>query len=88
MLSNQNLMSNVNAIIEAADITNEDRMAVLLPMFHSFTMTVGLLLPMTRGLSIVAIKSLNPPKNIITEIIQHRATVMPASLSSIEPLLT
>ena len=78
MLSHQNLMSNVNAIIEAADITNEDRMAVLLPMFHSFTMTVGLLLPMTRGLSIVAIKSLNPPKNIITEIIQHRATVMPA----------
>ena len=78
MLSHQNLMSNVNAIIEAADIANEDRMAVLLPMFHSFTMTVGLLLPMTRGLSIVAIKSLNPPKNIITEIIQHRATVMPA----------
>ena len=78
MLSHQNLMSNVNAIIEAADITNEDRIAVLLPMFHSFTMTVGLLLPMTRGLSIVAIKSLNPPKNIITEIIQHRATVMPA----------
>ena len=78
MLSHQNLMSNVNAIIEAADITNEDRIAVLLPMFHSFTMTVGLLLPMTRGLSIVSIKSLNPPKNIITEIIQHRATVMPA----------
>mgnify|MGYP003314880741 FL=1 len=78
MLSHQNLMSNVNAIIEAADIANEDRMAVLLPMFHSFTMTVGLLLPMTRGISIVAIKSLNPPKNIITEIIQHRATVMPA----------
>ena len=78
MLSNYNLMSNVEAIVEAADIVIEDRMAVLLPMFHSFTMTVGLLLPMTRGLSIVAIKSLNPPKNIITEIIQHRATVMPA----------
>ena len=78
MLSNQNLMSNVEAIVEAADIVSEDRMAVLLPMFHSFTMTVGLLLPMTRGLSIVAIKSLNPPKNIIAEIIQHRATVMPA----------
>ena len=78
MLSNHNLMSNVEAIVEAADIVSEDRMAVLLPMFHSFTMTVGLLLPMTRGLSIVAIKSLNPPKNIIAEIIQHRATVMPA----------
>ena len=41
-------------------------------------MTVGLLLPMTRGLSIVAVKSLNPPKNIIVEIIKHRATLMPA----------
>ena len=78
MLSHQNLMSNVEAIVEATDIVDEDRMAVLLPMFHSFTMTVGLLLPMTRGLSIVAIKSLNPPKNIIAEIIQHQATVMPA----------
>ena len=78
MLSNQNLMYNVKAIVEAADIVSEDRMAVLLPMFHSFTMTVGLLLPMTRGLSIVAVKSLNPPKNIIIEIIKHRATVMPA----------
>ncbi|MEC7882363.1 MAG: long-chain fatty acid--CoA ligase [Verrucomicrobiota bacterium] len=78
MLSHQNLMSNVDAIVEATDIVDEDRMAVLLPMFHSFTMTVGLLLPMTRGLSIVAIKSLNPPKNIIAEIIQHQATVMPA----------
>ena len=78
MLSHQNLMCNVAAVMEAVDIRPDDRMAVLLPMFHSFTMTVGLLLPMTQGVSIIAIKSLHPPKNIIAEIMQHEATVMPA----------
>ena len=62
MLSHQNLMCNVAAVMEAVDIRPDDRMAVLLPMFHSFTMTVGLLLPITQGVSIIAIKSLHPPK--------------------------
>ena len=78
MLSHQNLMCNVAAVMEAVDIRLDDRMAVLLPMFHSFTMTVGLLLPMTQGVSIIAIKSLHPPKNIIAEIMHNEATVMPA----------
>ena len=78
MLSHQNLMCNVAAVMEAVDIRLDDRMAVLLPMFHSFTMTVGLLLPMTQGVSIIAIKSLHPLKNIIAEIMQNEATVMPA----------
>ena len=78
MLSHQNLMCNVAAVMEAVDIRPDDRMAVLLPMFHSFTMTVGLLLPMTQGVSIIAIKSLHPPKNIIAEIMHNEATVMPA----------
>ncbi|MED6326612.1 MAG: AMP-binding protein, partial [Verrucomicrobiota bacterium] len=78
MLSHHNLMCNVAAVMEAVDIRPDDRMAVLLPMFHSFTMTVGLLLPMTQGVSIIAIKSLHPPKNIIADIMQHGATVMPA----------
>ena len=71
MLSHQNLMCNVAAVMEAVDIRPDDHVAVLLPMFHSFTMTVGLLLPMTQGVSIIAIKSLHPPKNIIAEIMQH-----------------
>ncbi len=78
MLSHQNLMSNVTAVTEAVGIKPDDRMAVLLPMFHSFTMTVGLILPMTQGLPIIAIKSLHPPRNIIAEIVQHGATIMPA----------
>ena len=78
MLSNNNLLRNVESVMDELELTLEDRMACLLPMFHSFSMTVCVLLPMTQGLSIVAIRSLHPPKNIIAEIMQHQATVLPA----------
>ena len=45
-----------------------DRFVVLLPMFHSFMLCVGVLLPIMVGGSIVVIKSLHPPKNILAEI--------------------
>ena len=62
--------------MEELELTPEDRMACLLPMFHSFSMTVCVLLPMTQGLSVVAVKSLHPPKNIIGELLRHQATVL------------
>ncbi|MGZ4989022.1 MAG: AMP-binding protein, partial [Limisphaerales bacterium] len=57
---------------------DHDRIVVLLPMFHSFMLTVGILLPLLVGGSIVLIKSVHPPKNIVQEIIRHRATILPA----------
>ena len=78
MLSNNNLLRNVGGVMEELELTPEDRMACLLPMFHSFSMTVCVLLPMTQGLSVVAVKSLHPPKNIIGELLLHQATVLPA----------
>jgi long-chain acyl-CoA synthetase len=78
MLSHRNLLANVESCRRELMAVGEDRFAVLLPMFHSFMLTVGVLLPMLIGGSIVLIKSLNPPKNIIMEIIQHRATLLPA----------
>jgi long-chain acyl-CoA synthetase len=78
MLSHGNLLHNVGSCEVTMKVTEHDRVALLLPMFHSFMMTVGILLPMTVGGSIVLIKSLNPPKNILKEIITHEATLMPA----------
>jgi len=78
MLSHANLLSNVRSCQHELMASGEDRVVVLLPMFHSFMLTVGVLLPVVIGASIVLIKTLNPPKNIIQEIIQHRATVLPA----------
>jgi long-chain acyl-CoA synthetase len=78
MLSHANVLSNVASCKVELLAVGEDRFVVLLPMFHSFMLTVGVLLPMLIGGSIVLIKTLHPPKNVIQEIIQHRATLLPA----------
>jgi long-chain acyl-CoA synthetase len=78
MLSHANLLANVQSCTEELLAVGEDRFVVLLPMFHSFMLTVGVLLPMLIGGSIVLIKTLHPPKSIIMEIVQHRATLLPA----------
>jgi long-chain acyl-CoA synthetase len=78
MLSHGNLLANVRSCQRVLEAVGEDRIAVLLPMFHSFMLTVGLLLPLLIGGSVVLVKTLHPPKSIVAEIIQHRATILPA----------
>jgi long-chain acyl-CoA synthetase len=78
MLSHGNLLSNVESCREVLQAVDIDRFVVLLPMFHSFMMTVGVLLPTIVGGSLVLVKSLHPPKNILQEILQHRATILPS----------
>ena len=53
MLSHGNLLANVESCRLVLKAVGEDRFVVLLPMFHSFMLTVGLLLPMLVGGSIV-----------------------------------
>jgi len=78
MLSHGNLLANLESCRVALEAVGEDRFAVLLPMFHSFMLTVGVLLPLYVGGSIVLVKSLSPAKSIVQEIIRHRATLLPA----------
>jgi long-chain acyl-CoA synthetase len=78
MLSHGNLLHNVESCRHVLKAVSFDRFVVLLPMFHSFMLTVGMLLPLLVGGSIVLVKSLHPPKNILHEIITHQATILPA----------
>ena len=78
MLSHANLLANLESCRIALEAVGADRFAVLLPMFHSFMLTVGILLPLCVGGSIVLVKSLHPAKNILQEIIRHRATILPS----------
>ncbi len=78
MLTHANLLHNVNSCRQVLEAVAVDRFALLLPMFHSFMLTVCILLPLLVGGSIVLIRSLHPPKNILHEIIRHQATVLPA----------
>jgi long-chain acyl-CoA synthetase len=78
MLSHANLSHNVESCRLVLQTVSTDRFVVLLPLFHSYMLTVGLLLPLLVGGSIVLVKSVHPVRNVLQEIIQRRATALPA----------
>jgi long-chain acyl-CoA synthetase len=78
MLSHGNLLHNVESCRLVLKCVENDRLAVLLPMFHSFMLTVGVLLPMILGATIILIRSLHPPRNVFLEVSQRKATILPA----------
>jgi long-chain acyl-CoA synthetase len=78
MLSHGNLLHNVESCRLVLQTVHTDRFAVLLPLFHSYMLTVGLLLPLLVGGSVVLVKSLHPVRNVLQEILQRQATVLPA----------
>jgi long-chain acyl-CoA synthetase len=78
MLSHTNLLENVDSCRIVLRTVSADRFAVLLPLFHSYMVTVGILLPLIVGGSIVLVKSLHPVRNAMAEIIQRQATILPA----------
>src|SRR5204863_3809306 len=64
MLSHGNLMHNVESCRKVLQAVSFDRFVILLPMFHTFMLTVGILLPISVGGSLVLVKSLHPAKNL------------------------
>jgi long-chain acyl-CoA synthetase len=78
MLSHGNLLHNVESCRQMLEAVPFDRFVVLLPMFHSFMLCVCIFLPLTVGGSMVLVKSLHPPKNIVQDIMLRQATILPA----------
>ena len=75
MLSNHNLLSNMKYCKQLMEVTPKDRLIVFLPMFHAFTLTAGVLMPLYVGGSIVIIKSLQPFSNIFKQTLIKRVTL-------------
>jgi acyl-[acyl-carrier-protein]-phospholipid O-acyltransferase/long-chain-fatty-acid--[acyl-carrier-protein] ligase len=48
-LSHKNLLANIRQMLAVTDIMDTDRLFNCLPLFHSFGLTVGTLLPLIRG---------------------------------------
>jgi len=48
-LTHQNLLSNIHQMLSVIDLMDSDRFFNALPLFHSFGLTVGLLLPLVTG---------------------------------------
>ncbi len=75
MLTHGNFATNVRSCIKALEETAADRITLMLPMFHSFMLTVCIFTPLSMGAGIVLIKSVQPFKLALREIIRHRATI-------------
>ncbi len=48
-LTHRNLLANIRQMLGVIDLMESDRFFNALPLFHSFGLTVGLLLPLVRG---------------------------------------
>ena len=75
MLSNKNILSNVYSGQKTVNVKAKDRAIVFLPMFHSFTFSIGVMLPLYVGGSIVIIKSIQPFSNIFKQVLTKRVTL-------------
>ena len=75
MLSHKNIFSNCIGGIKHINIKPKDRGIVFLPMFHSFTFSIGIILPIYAGGSIVIIQSLQPFSNIFKQTLLKRVTI-------------
>ena len=75
MLSNKNVLSNTESGRRTINVKAKDRAIVFLPMFHSFTFSIGVMLPLYVGASIVIIKSLKPFSNIFKQTLTKRVTL-------------
>jgi long-chain acyl-CoA synthetase len=76
MLTHGNFAANVSSCIRLLEETGRDRVTLLLPLFHSFMITVCVFTPLCLGASIVLIKSVQPFHHAVREIIRARATIL------------
>ena len=60
-LSHANLAFQIEAILGAGVVTEDDRMLVPLPLHHVYPFVMGILAPLTLGLTIVLLHSLTGP---------------------------
>jgi long-chain acyl-CoA synthetase len=75
MLSYRNIFSNLVGVMKIFDIRQKDRFILYLPMFHAFTFSVMMLLPVFADASIVIIRKLLPFSNIIKQTLLKRVTI-------------
>ena len=75
MLSNKNILSNADSGKRTINVKPKDRGIVFLPMFHSFTFSIGVMLPLYVGASIVIIQSIQPFSNIFKQTLTKKVTL-------------
>jgi len=78
MLTHRNLLSNADSSITRIEVVEKDKFILFLPMFHAFTFTVCIIIPLYQLCTTVILKSIKPFGKIIGAIMFKRITVFVA----------
>jgi long-chain acyl-CoA synthetase len=78
LLTHRNFISNACAATEAIHVTHKDRLVVFLPLFHSFTYTVCVIMPLLVGARIVILPSIRPFSRVVKSLVIDRITLFVA----------
>jgi long-chain acyl-CoA synthetase len=78
LLTHSNFIANARAACEVIRITHKDRFVVFLPLFHSFTFTVCVILPMLTGARITILPSVRPFSRVVKSLVFDRITLFVA----------
>ncbi len=66
MLTHTNLVSNAASVEQAVPLDPGDAILVVLPMFHAFAATVGMLYPLLHGLTAIPLPRFDPEEVVKT----------------------
>ncbi len=75
LLTHRNFISNALAATSVIRVTHKDRFVVFLPLFHSFTYTVCVLIPLITGARISLLPSVRPFSRIVKSLLLDRITI-------------
>ena len=78
-LTHRNLLANARQGAAVLDMKDKDRFFTCLPLFHSFGLTVGLLLPLLRGLYVFLFPSPLMYRQVPAAIYDRECTVLLAT---------
>jgi long-chain acyl-CoA synthetase len=76
MLTHNNLFSNAQASMQTINIGPRDRLMMAFPAFHSFMMTVCIVLPISACCPIIILESIRPFERFIKTLIFKRITLL------------
>jgi long-chain acyl-CoA synthetase len=75
MLSHKNMASNVENCKVPLGIVKKDVFLIFLPMFHSYSFTANVLLPLYMHCKLIVLKSVQPFTNVVLSLIRHRVSI-------------
>ncbi len=74
-LTHRNLITNIRDCLGTISFNRKDCFICILPLFHSFSSTVCMCVPLAEGAKIVIMRAIKPFRRVVRAIFKHRVTI-------------